>query len=144
MANQYIQQKVLNIIIHQRNENENDNKIPLYTPKEWLKLKSLKILNAYQDMEQMKLSYTDEGSIKWCHCFQKLLGSFYEVHLYLSYDLKFHSQIFTQNKYISTKKSVHGFIHNSSKLETTQIPINIIRNKQIHVFIQQNTYYKKK
>lgn len=47
MANQYIQQKVLNIIIHQRNENENDNKIPLYTPKEWLKLKSLKILNAY-------------------------------------------------------------------------------------------------
>ena len=64
-------EKMLNIINHQGNENQNHNEISPHTcQKEWLSLKRIQKTNVGKDVEKRKTSHTGEcGNVNWCsHC----------------------------------------------------------------------------
>lgn len=61
-------EKILNNIIYQRNSNQNQNKISLYTTLGWLESKC-QIISVGKDLEKPECLYTPGMNIKWFVCF---------------------------------------------------------------------------
>lgn len=99
-------------------------------PKEWLKLKRPTTSNTNKGMRPTTTSYIAGSSAKWQNEFGKLVGSFLWSLTYIypmtsnstpRYLLKRNKTVCPQN--VLYKNVQRSFIHNSLKLELTQIAI---------------------
>ena len=84
-----------------------------------------------KDVEELELSYTLGGNIKWYDHFAKQFGSFLECETYTYHMIQpFCTWVLSQEKckhipYKEMNMNVHcSFICNNRKLETNQLSIN--------------------
>lgn len=100
---------------------------------EWLKWRRRTILNVGEDVEELELSHTSGGNVKW-DTLQKQFDSFLNVkpHTHLPYDLA----IYWRKESIWTHNDLYTNVHSSCicnipKLENNQISINKWLSKQM-------------